>query len=103
MSMMSQFILKIGPLYWMAKEHIMQYLKDTLYFKLCFTHTNVTLRGFCNIDWIRDANKYQSTMEYVFFVGVGIISYNHKRQSRIALSTIKVEYIATILCTKDVI
>jgi hypothetical protein len=40
---------------------------------------------------------------YVFFVGVGAVSWNYKRQPTIALSTIEAKYMATSQCTKEAI
>jgi hypothetical protein len=39
----------------------------------------------------------------VFFVGVGAVSWNCKRQLTIALSTTEAEYMATSQCTKEAI
>ncbi len=40
---------------------------------------------------------------YVFFVGVGAVSWNCKRQPTIAFSTTEAEYMATSQCTKEAI
>ena len=94
-STVSQFMSKIGPPHWMAVKCIMRYLKGTLDFKLCLGGKDIALRGFCDADWIRDANDRRSTTGYViFFVGVGVILWKFKKQSTIALSVTKAEYIA---------
>ncbi len=54
-------------------------------------------------DWGGDANERRSTTVYVFFVGVGAVSWNCKRQLTIALSTTEAEYMATSQCTKEAI
>ncbi len=64
---------------------------------------DVSLKGYCDADWGGDANERHSTTGYVFFVGVGAISWNCKRQPTIALSTTEAEYMATSQCTKEAI
>ena len=66
-SMVSQFMSKAGPPYWMVVKRIIKYLKGTLAFKLCLRDKNITLRGICIVKWEGEANDWQSTMGYVFF------------------------------------
>jgi hypothetical protein len=87
----------------MAVKRIMRYLKGTLDLTLCLGGKAVSLRGYCDADWGGDANERHSTTGYVFFVGVGAISWNCKKQPTIALSTTEVEYMATSQCTKEAI
>jgi hypothetical protein len=102
-SMVSQFMSRAGPSHWMAVKRIMRHLKGTLDLKLCIGGKDVSLRGYCDADWGGDANEQRSTTGYVFFVGVGTISWNYKRQPTIALSTTEAEYMATCQCTKEAI
>jgi hypothetical protein len=102
-SMVSQFMSKAGPSHWMAVKRIMRYLKGTLDLKLCLGGKDISLRGFCDADWGGDTNERRSTTGYAFFVGVGAISWNCKRQPTIALSTTEAEYMATSQCTKEAI
>ncbi len=102
-SMVSQFMSRAGPSHWMVVKRIMRYLKGTLDLKLCLGGKDVSLRGYCDADWGGDANERCSTTGYVFFVGVGTISWNCKRQPTIALSTTEAEYMATSQCTKEAI
>jgi hypothetical protein len=102
-SMVNQFMSKAGPSYWMAMKRIMRYLKGTLDLKLCLGGKDVRLRGYYDADWGGDANERHSTTGYVFFVGVGAISWNCKKQPTIALSTTEAKYMATSQCTKEAI
>ena len=75
-STISHFISKAIPPHWMAVKRIMRYLKNTLICKLCHGGKNITLKGFCNVDWARQSdnvNNRRSTTGYVFFIGVGVI------------------------------
>nr|PNR59826.1 hypothetical protein PHYPA_002618 [Physcomitrium patens] len=72
----------------------MRYLKGTLNFKFYFGGYNITLHGYYDADWVGNANDRRSTMGYVFFVRVGAISWNCKRQPIIARSIMEAEYMA---------
>jgi hypothetical protein len=102
-SMVSQFMSRAGPSHWMAVKRIMRYLKGILDLKLCLGGKDVSLRGYYDAHWGGDANERRSTTGYVFFVGVGAISWNCMRQPIIALSTTEAEYMATSQCTKEAI
>ena len=102
-SMVSQFMSRAGPTHWSAVKRIMRYLQGTCEFKLCLGGKDITLKGYCDADWAGDTNERRSTTGYVFFVGVGAISWNCKRQPTIALSTTEAEYMATSQSTKEAI
>ena len=50
----------------MVVKRITRYFKGILDFKLCFKGKDIALRGFCNVDWLRDANDRRSTMGTFF-------------------------------------
>jgi hypothetical protein len=81
----------------------MRFLKGTLDLELCLGGKDVSLTGYYDADWGGDSNERRSTMGYVFFVGVGAVSWNCKRELIIALFTTEVEYMATSQCTKEAI
>ena len=70
-------------------------------FNLCLEGKCIVLRGFFDTDWAGDTNNRRSTMGYVFFVGVGVISWKCKKQPTIALSRMKAECMATSYCTNE--
>ena len=86
-STVSQFMLKAGPPHWMVVKRIIRYLKGILDFKLCLICKNIVMRGFCDVDWTEDANERRSIRKYIFFVGVGVISWKCKKQPTIVLLT----------------
>jgi hypothetical protein len=59
-------------------------------------------KGYSQVEGV-DFNERCSTTWYVFFVGVGAVSWNCKRQPTSALSTTEAEYMATSQCTKEAI
>jgi transposase InsO family protein len=102
-SMVSQFMSRAGPAHWSAVKRIMRYLQSTMEYKMCLGGKDFALRGYCDADWAGDANERRSTTGYVFFVGMGAISWNCRRQPTIALSTTEAEYMATSHSTKEAI
>ena len=102
-NMVSQFMSKAVPPHWMVVKRIMRYLKGTLDFKLCLGHKNFVFRIFCDARWTGDAKDRQSTMGYVYFVGVRDILWKFKKQPTIALSTMEAEYMAISHCTKGAV
>ena len=93
-SMVIQFMSKVGLPHWMALKHIMGFLKDILDFKLCLRGKDIDLRDFCNADWAGHTNDRQSITQYVYFIGVKVILWKCKKITIIALSTIEAEYMA---------
>ena len=63
----------------------------------------IVFKGFCDADWMGDANDWRSTTGYVFLVGIGVISWKCKKQPTIALSTMEVKYMAISHCTKEAV
>jgi len=59
------------------------------------------LVGYCDADWASDLEDRRSTTWFVFMMGGGAISWSSKRQPTIALSTTKVEYMASMQATKE--
>ena len=69
-STVSQFMSKASSPHWMAVKRIMIYLKGTLEFKLCLGGKDIVLRGFCDADWVGDANDWQSNMDMYFLLAL---------------------------------
>jgi hypothetical protein len=102
-SVVSQFMSKPGPMHWAAVKRIMRYLKGTMELKLTLGGKDISLQGYCDADWGGDASTRKSTTGYVFFLGVGAISWNSKRQPTVALSTTEAEYMAASQSAKEAI
>jgi hypothetical protein len=81
----------------------MRYLKGTMELKLTLGGKDISLQGYCDADWGGDASTRKSTTGYVFFLGVGAISWNSKRQPTVALSTTEAEYMAASQSAKEAI
>jgi len=61
------------------------------------------IQGWTNSNWVGDQNSYKSTSRYIILFARGAISWQCKKQAIVALSSIKVKYIALALATKEVV
>ena len=57
---LSQFVSNPGDDHWRALERVMRYLK--------------VLEGYCDANWISDADELYATSGYVFSLGGGVVS-----------------------------
>jgi hypothetical protein len=78
-----------------AAKHVMRYLKGTLDYGLCYTrYCDFILYGYTDSDWARSSSYRKITSGCCFSLGSAMTSWKSRKQSNIALSTKKAEYIA---------
>ena len=53
-SVVSRFMLKPGPMHWMAIKRIMRYLKGTIDMKLRIGGQHIGIKGYSDADWAGD-------------------------------------------------
>ena len=56
------------------------------------THSPLILRAFFDVNWEGDPTDRRSTTSYYFFLGSSLISWQSKKQTLVARSSIEVEY-----------
>jgi hypothetical protein len=61
------------------------------------------LRGYSDADWAGDLDERKSTSGYTFLLGDRAITWCSKKQSCVALSTIKFEYVACSAAVQEAI
>ena len=61
------------------------------------------IRGFVDADWARNLDQRRSTSGYVFNLFGGTISWMSKKQSVVALSTTKAEYMVATHARKELV
>ena len=82
----------------------MRYLKGTLEYGLYYNGDHgFRLFGYTDSDWDGSASDRKSTSGCCFSLGPAMTSWQSKRQSSIALSTIEEEYIAVCSASCEVI
>jgi hypothetical protein len=57
--------------------------------------------AYCDVDWVGNMDDHKYASSYVFLLGNGVISCSNKKQTSIAMSSTKVQYMATSQATKQ--
>ncbi|XP_047253763.1 secreted RxLR effector protein 161-like [Capsicum annuum] len=100
----SQFMDKPCESDLIAAKSILRYVKNTLNFGLMYKqYTSFLLIDFVDADWVGDVNDRCSTTGYCFNTGWTTISWCCKKQTSVALSSCKAEYIAATMATEECI
>jgi len=103
---LAQFIGNPGLHHWSCVKRIMRYLKGSIHFCLTFRALDLqshSLQVWIDLDWAGDYNTCHSTFVFNVQLAQCPISWNSKKQKTIALSSTKVEYIASTHVTKEVL
>jgi len=74
MSKLSRFVSKLGIDHWCALERVLRYLKGTMSYGIHYTGNPKVLEGYCDANWISNADELYAMSEYVFLLGGGAIS-----------------------------
>jgi hypothetical protein len=73
-SKLSRFVSNLGGDHWHAFERILRLLKGTMSFSIHYTGYPKVLEGYCDANWIFDADEIYATSGYVFSLGGGAVS-----------------------------
>jgi hypothetical protein len=71
---LSGFISNLGDEHWRAMEKIMRYFKGTVNYGIHYTGQPLVFEGYCDANWIFDADEMKATTGYVFTLGGGAVS-----------------------------
>lgn len=82
---------------------ISQHLRGTSNKHLCFGGCNTDLASYVELDLVGDIDTMQSTTSYIFTIGGIAVSWISQLQNVVALSTMKVEYVAIREARKEMI
>jgi hypothetical protein len=95
MNTFSQFLVEPRHFHLVAAKHVMRYLKGTLDCGISYDGDHdFRLSGYTDSDWAESVSDRKSTSGFCFSLGSTMISWQSRKQSRIALSTTEAEYIA---------
>jgi hypothetical protein len=64
---------------------------------------DLSLVSYTDVDWIGCIDDRRVTSGEVFYLGPCLVSWLRKKQSLVSLSTVEVEYIATVACCTQVL
>ena len=91
---LARFSSKPTKHHWTALKRVLRYLKGTVkHGILYFQKGSNECVGYSDTDWGGDINDRKSTSGYLFQISRGVITWKSKKQSCVALSTAKAEYI----------
>ena len=71
---LSRFVSNPEDDHWRALERVMCYLKGTMSYSIRYTGHPKVLEGYCDVNWISNADELYATSGYVFSLGGGAIS-----------------------------
>jgi hypothetical protein len=89
---LSQYLVEPRRVHLVAAKHVMGYLKGMLDFGLCYNgDQNFRPIGYTDSDWAGSVSDRKSTSGCCFSLGSAMTSWQSRKQSSIALSTIESE------------
>ena len=83
-----------GDDHWHTLERVMRYLKGTMSYGIHYTGYPRVLEGFCDANWISDADEMYATSGYVFLLGGDAVSWKSCKQTILTRSTMEAELTA---------
>lgn len=101
--LVSRYQSNPGPEHQKAVKKILRYLKETMDYCLCYQGSNLRLIGYSDADQGGDLGQRKSTSGYAFLLYKGAICWCSKKQTCIALSTMKAEFIACSAAVQEVV
>jgi len=91
---LSQFLANPDRSHWTAAKRVLRYLKGTINYGITYSSKSLQLEGFSDADWAADSNDRKSVSGYIFNLASRPIAWSSKKQTSVALSTMKAEYMA---------
>jgi hypothetical protein len=93
-SKLSQFVSNSGDAHWCALERVMRYLIGTMSLGIHYIGYPTVLEGYCDANWISDADEIYATSGYVFSLGGGAVSWKSYKHTILTRSTMEAELTA---------
>jgi hypothetical protein len=93
-SKLSRFVSNPRDDHWRALERVLRYLKGTMSLGIHCTGYPTVLEGYCDANWISDANEIYATSGYVFSLVGGAVSWKYCKHTILTRSTMEAELTA---------
>jgi hypothetical protein len=104
MNTLSQFMVQPGQEHWVAAKHVLGYLRGIVEYGLRYLgEDEVKLHEYTNSNCAGSVANGKSTSGCFFSLGSMMISRFNKKQTFVALNSIKEEYMATSTSSCEVI
>jgi hypothetical protein len=94
MSKLSRFVLNPGDDHSRALEIVLRYLKGTMSLGIHYTGYPTVLEGYCDANWISDADEIYATSGYVFSLGGGAVLWKSCKKTILTRSIMEAELTA---------
>ena len=95
---LSRYTSNPGTNHWKGIVRVLKYLRFTRNYELHYTRYPVVLEGYTDANWISDMKDSKSTSGYVFTLRGAAVSWKSSKQTCIARSTMKSEFISLDKC-----
>ncbi|CAB0017367.1 unnamed protein product, partial [Nesidiocoris tenuis] len=89
--------------HWNPAKKVLRYLKKTPTHGLMFRKTGKQLQGFTDADWGNCPDDRRSYTGYFFTLGGAAITWQARKQSTVALSSVEAEYMALTEASKEAV
>jgi hypothetical protein len=89
---LSQYMVEKRPVYLVAENHVLRYLKGTMDYGLWYGSDH---EGFLDLYWANSVANQKSTSRCCFNLGSAMISWFSRKKSNVALSTNEAYFIAS--------
>ncbi|XP_052177556.1 secreted RxLR effector protein 161-like [Diospyros lotus] len=97
--LISRYMAKPMKIHLQAAKRALRYLKGTVNYGIHYKkRRDGELLAFPDSDYTRDMEDRKSTSGYMFLMSSNVISWCSKKQPIVTLSTIKAEFVATVVC-----
>jgi hypothetical protein len=100
-SYLSQFNTRYNKTHWLAAKRVLQYLKGTIDYAICYKKSGEPLVGYSDADWANCTIDRRSYTGYVFKLSGSPVSWASRKQQTVALSSAEAEYMAITEATKE--
>ncbi|KAG5875395.1 hypothetical protein JTB14_031369 [Gonioctena quinquepunctata] len=88
---------------WNELKRVVRYLEGTSYFNLRLSKKELkeSLIGYADADWAEDSLDRKSNSGYIFKMNGGIISWESRKQTVVAISTAESEFVALTEASRE--
>jgi hypothetical protein len=101
-SKLSRFVSNLGDDHWRALERVLRYLNGTMSLDIHYIEYPTILEGYCDANWISDADEIYATSRYVFSLGGGAVSWKSCKQTILMRLTLEAELITLDIASVEV-
>ena len=98
---LSRYTSNPGAMHWQEIMRVLKYLRFTRDYGLHYTRYPAVLEGYSDANWISNDKDSKSHSGYVFTLGGAAVSWKSSKQTVIARSTMKSEFIALDKCGEE--